>query len=435
MKKLFFTGVFWVIVLTGLSQFIPQPLNYPGPGYWPYYISISDPEHVWVGTIREFGDPYSYSVKTTDGGDSWVFDSIPVPGQPACTSICELDSNTCFFVFTDLNTAGGSIWKTTDGGSTWSGLTTTQFEGGFANFFHAFTADTGVAMGDPTEGYFEIQLTYDGGANWTRLPAENIPAPLPGEYSFGDMYSAVGNSIWFATNKGRCFKSTDRGQNWTVTQVAPLSEVEFNVCFSSEQKGCFFELGNTSDIAITYDGGASWDTVSIPPGYMILGMSSVGGFDGGYVMTGWKNYTDVFFTPDMFTNIIQIASSLLSSGSVSFLDASTGWLTGGESGFNEIYKYNDVLTSANAALKVKEKLSVFPNPADNYALVKFPAGLESKSLVLRISDMTGNVIDQVQVKSADWTTLNASIYPDGIYLIEVLAENSPVGCTKWVVNH
>jgi len=39
------------------------------------------------------------------------------------------------------------------------------------------------------------------------------------------------------------------------------------------------------------------------------------------------------------------------------------------------------------------------------------------------------------VKSADWTTLNASIYPDGIYLIEVLAENSLVGRTKWVVNH
>jgi hypothetical protein len=181
------------------------------------------------------------------------------------------------------------------------------------------------------------------------------------------MYSAVGNSIWFATNKGRCFKSTDRGQNWSVSQVVTVSGGEFNVCFSSEQKGCFVGMGeNYGDVAITYDGGVSWDTASIPPGYMILGMSSVGGFDGGFVMTGWKNFTDVFFTPDMFTNIIKIASSLISMGSVSFLDASTGWLGGGESGFNEIFKYNDVLTSANATIKEKEKLTVFPNPSDNF---------------------------------------------------------------------
>ena len=158
MKKQLFTCMIWGMILCCQGQFVPQPLNYPGPGYWPYYISISDPEHVWIGTSREFNLPYSYSAKTNDGGASWIFDSIPVPGEPYCTSICEWDTNICFFVFTDITEGGGSVWKTTDGGSTWSGLTTTQFVGGFADFYHAFSADTGVAMGDPTEGYFEIQL-------------------------------------------------------------------------------------------------------------------------------------------------------------------------------------------------------------------------------------------------------------------------------------
>lgn len=50
------------------------------------------------------------------------------------------------FVFTDIEEGGGSIWKTTDGGTTWSSHNTTQFEGGFANFYHAFSADTGMAL-------------------------------------------------------------------------------------------------------------------------------------------------------------------------------------------------------------------------------------------------------------------------------------------------
>jgi hypothetical protein len=49
--------------------------------------------------------------------------------------------------------------------------------------------------------------------------------------------------------------------------------------------------------------------------------------------------------------------------------------------------------------------------------------------------MAGNVIDQIKVQSAGWTTLNASVYPDGIYMMEVFTENNLVGYNKWVVNH
>ncbi|MFA6949886.1 MAG: T9SS type A sorting domain-containing protein [Lentimicrobiaceae bacterium] len=439
MKKQLLICIFWGIMLSGQSQFVPQPLNYPGQGYWPAYISISDPEHVWVGTTHEFNIPYSYSIKTSNGGVSWTHDSIPVPGEPYCTSICEWDKNTCFFVFTDVTEAGGSIWKTTNGGSTWSCMTTNQFDGSFANFYHAFSANAGVAMGDPKDGYFVIQVTNDGGETWTRVPSISIPTPLEGEYGMNDSYSAVGNSIWFTTNKGRCFRSFDRGQHWDVTRVVDVSGGFFDVCFSSEHKGAFFSMNDsTRNIAVTIDGGINWDTVSIPQSYYILDMSSVGGFDGGFVFTGWKDLTDVFFTPDMFTGIVKIGSSIISSGSVAFLDASTGWLAGGESGTNEIFKYMGVLSSANqgSAIKHTEKLLIMPNPTSDKALLKLQSDdVGTKFLTLLITDMCGKVVKQQSILSSEWAKLDASDYDNGIYMVYVFSGNEMPRCVKWVINH
>jgi photosystem II stability/assembly factor-like uncharacterized protein len=435
MKKQLITLVLLCMVLIGKSQFIQQPLNYPGVGFWPYYISISDPEHVWVGTIQESGLPYSIAVKTNDGGESWIFDSIPVPGSPYCTSICALDSNTCFYVFSDLTGSGGTIWKTNDGGNTWTNTITTQFIDGFANFYHAFSADTGIAMGDPTNGYFEIQLTNNGGSAWNRVPSANIPPPLSGEYGIADSYSAVGNSVWFATNKGRCFRSIDRGKNWNVTQVSSAANGIFDVCFSTEQNGAFWSSDViSSEIYVTLDGGVTWNSVTFPSGYCLVRMCSVAGFDGGLVFTAWKNFMDVYFTPDMFTTLVKIASNIISNGTIAFQDASTGWLAGGESGSNEIYKYNGTLSFIRSAKKAAGKLSIIPNPSSVEALVKLPSNV-SGIFELRITGITGKLIDQSIISSTnEWTKLNVSDYENGIYLVEVLSGKNILAREKLIVN-
>lgn len=62
----------------------------------------------------------------------------------------------------------------------------------------------------------------DGGSTWTRVPQANIPAKLPVESGTGGKsYSAIGNTIWFASSAGRCFKSVDGGNNWTAVMVEP----------------------------------------------------------------------------------------------------------------------------------------------------------------------------------------------------------------------
>ena len=235
-RKIYLLAITLYIAIAGNCQFIPMPLNYNSPVYkiYPHWMSIVDASNVWLGS-RRFNaggsqGPYSIAVHTTDGGSTWQFDTIPVTGTPYIRSLCAVDANTCFYVLSLGNTTNSAIWKTIDGGTSWLKKTTTEFNGsgGFCDFFHAFDSDEGVAVGDPTDGYFEIQRTTDGGETWTRVDENLIPPPLPGEWGFENVYCALGDNIWFAACKPssggawalRVYRSTDRGQNWTVSPTS-----------------------------------------------------------------------------------------------------------------------------------------------------------------------------------------------------------------------
>ena len=143
------------------------------------------------------------------------------------------DANTCYYLFADLNSGDGSVWKTTEGGSIWTKKSTTQFNGSWADFIHLFSQNNCLVLGDPVNGYFDIQISQDGGDTWTRVPQANIPAKLPVESGIGGIsYSAIGNTICFATSAGRCFKSVDGGNNWTAVMVEPGTVHQiWQVCF------------------------------------------------------------------------------------------------------------------------------------------------------------------------------------------------------------
>jgi hypothetical protein len=447
------------ISIAGNCQFIPVNINYADPSYshWPDFMSVVDASHVWLGTscytLTFSKRPYSWAVKTTDGGTTWVFDSIPVPGQPYISSLCAVDANTCFYVFTD-NGMNGSIWKTIDGGSTWSKKTTTQFSGsgGYADFYCAFDANEGVAVGDPTDGYFEIQRTTDGGQTWNRVNSGDIPPILPGEAGLANVYSAVGDIIWYATYMqdtsgmyaSRCYKSTDRGQHWTVSPVISHNLSWVSMCFSTAQKGVLFDPGypgSKDQFYRTSDGGSTWTLDSISIGDLpYMGMSAVPGIDGGFVVSlnGYTFYsTKILFTPDFFSTIVVIDSNLNGiPWGIKFNNASTGWLEGNGTDSLAIWKYTGLLTSVSNALKTPEKLTILPNPTSAEALVKLPEINERDGLRIIIYSATGQVCEDKPVGSTTgWSKLNASAYSNGVYIVQVISGDRMIAQTKWVVQH
>jgi photosystem II stability/assembly factor-like uncharacterized protein len=160
-------------------------------------MSAPDTSTVWVGVDNLNGGSFSYgsyssAIKSGDGGNTWEFYPLSDTGTVIICSVCAINTNTCFYVNWNGN---GNIWKTSDGGATWIRKTTMQYIGGWADFYHAFSADTGIVVGDPNGGYWEIYLTSDGGENWVRVPSANIPVIISGEYGFSSQYSSIGNIV------------------------------------------------------------------------------------------------------------------------------------------------------------------------------------------------------------------------------------------------
>ena len=443
MKKIFTLLLLIGIVQSGFTQFITKPLNYPVNGYYylDYWMSVVDANHLWVGTIKQAPasgyQAYSMAISTSDGGDTWKFDSIPVPGSPLIQFVAAWSADVCYFVFSDNVVYGGSVWKTTDGGTTWSRKTTNQFTEGFANSMYLFSADSAIVLGDPSQGYFDIQLTYDGGNTWSRVSQANMPATLSGEWSMPNVSCRVGNSIWFCTSKGRLFRSANRGVNWTVTVPKP-STACWSVCFSDQQNGTYF-LGNL--IMVTTNGGDSWIQKPFISNCLVLNMSAIAGLTGSYVVSAVDSSdlskVVVYYTHDNFNNLEKIGTGISnSSGFIYFKDAQTGWLSGNVNPQNNIHKFSGSLTGLPADSRNNNALSILPNPSNAKALLVFPAELKDIDKRIRISGLSGKIVRETIIShGVSSVELTASDLADGVYFIELLSGDRMVSSARWVVCH
>jgi len=231
------------------------------------FISVVDENIIWAkaydgastsNKIKEF-------TKTTDGGTSWTPGTIDIAGDIYPAMVHAYNADTAWIpMYPNSTGAGGGIYITGDGGSTWTKQTSATFTGdaAFANVVYFWNKDEGFCQGDPNDGYFEIYTTSDGGDTWTRVEQANIPDP-----SASDEYGTVGlfcvdddGVAYFNTTKGRIFKSIDKGANWTII-TTPLTG-RTRIAFADEDNGIIMEAGNKDKAYFTTDGGANWTKIS-----------------------------------------------------------------------------------------------------------------------------------------------------------------------------
>jgi photosystem II stability/assembly factor-like uncharacterized protein len=173
------------------------------------------------------------------------------------------------------------IYKTTDGGETWSLQFKNPDRDAFFDAIAFWDEEHGIALSDPVRGHFPLIATNDGGANWKRLAPADLPSALPNEGAFAASGTCLvthgQNDVWFGTGgakTARVFHSSDRGQHWTVTN-APIpagvaSAGIFSIAFRDARHGMIvggdYRQPNEPgpNAAITADGGKTWALLGRP---------------------------------------------------------------------------------------------------------------------------------------------------------------------------
>jgi photosystem II stability/assembly factor-like uncharacterized protein len=234
-------------------------------------LSVVNAKVAWVsGTNGTFG-------RTADGGKTWVVGTVPGADQLDFRDVEAFGEKTAYLLSAGPGDAS-RIYKTVDAGKSW----VRQFKSGepasFVDAIAFWDENTGIALGDPVAGRFQLLVTSDGGVNWKPLPATNLPPSLPGEGAFaasGTCLVTHGKEhVWFVTGGAkvaRVFRSSDRGQTWQVSKTPIRAGTEaagiFSIAFRDEQHGMIVggdyrkpkETGATA--AITSDGGKTWKLV------------------------------------------------------------------------------------------------------------------------------------------------------------------------------
>ncbi len=436
MKKIF-TLAAAVLALFANAQsaptWTPHSSNFPAAGTYPLVLDAKAGGVVWGFGADGTGNDADYRVftKTSDGGNTWVGGTMTgIPTTVSVSDIAAGDGNTAWVIGYANSGSTQGVWKTADGGTTWTKQGTASFNQGasFPNVIYFWDTNTGMAMGDPVNGKLEVYTTTNGGTTWTAVAGG---AAQTGEYAYVHNKSVAGNTIWCGSNFGRIYRSNDKGATWLETVSSPLSD--------------FGGAGESGEIALK-DANTAW-VLSI---FGIIYKTTDAGvnFEPVDLISGTLYPTSLKYVPGTVQTLLSGgASSTYGRGSSISFDGGVNWIeitnnssdtgitTYGATSTSEIYggsfsstgegvnTLSEILSTSEAG--ATKGIAIGPNPT--YGELNISTVLNVKSV--EILDMNGRII---KTFGADSKKLNLSSLQSGVYAVKVNTADGKSQITKFI---
>jgi len=338
--------LFLVAVSAGLSAQgqpkISQPTLTPqNSGTTSGLIAVSpvNPRVVWAsGRGGTF-------VVTTDGGNTWKAGVVPGAELLQFRDVQGVSAKVAYLQSIGNNPTDFRIYKTADGGATWTMQFQNQNPGAFYDCFSFWTPNKGISHSDSVNGVFPDLRTTDG-TTWQDISA-NMPPALPGEGSFAASGTCVatqgGQNAWIvtgATTTARVLATRDGGNTWNAYNTPLVSSPSaggFTVAFRNPWNGIIGggDLDpsdpNNARTAVSSDGGATWTLTNAPPVTgAIFGLAysqGVGNGEGSRAVVVTANAGGAAWTPDEGTTWFSLPG-VSGYWAVAFASPKAGWLVG-----------------------------------------------------------------------------------------------------------
>ena len=425
------TICYWTIALfVSFFQFIQAqvwtPLNvYLPDSFAVWDISIVNENVIWASASNIYltDEPTNIPMflVSTDGGNNWVVDSVPVAAGGAAVNIEALDDSIALLATHTLEGVASTrkIFKTDDQGNSWTLVSEADCGGWNLHFFDSHWIancwQTGICysnnQGDDWNSITNFPPSNNEGTNMTSTLTNNYPV--------------VGDYLWFGSNKGKIIKSTDKGMSWNAIHIIDGYSKSPSLAFSDTLNGlCVFYNTNNSDLYQTNDGGYNWNEVIIPNSIVLQEITHVPGTDSTFVGISWGDPVRTVITCDYGANW-EILDDSISVASLSFYSKTFG-LVGDGTGVDSIpaiYKFNlefdinDCATIVSTkSIDISNKIKVTPNPFTNQFFVDL-GNLKAQELTL--INASGQIVwlEQSNIQNQIEVTI-PNLIP-GIYFLKV----------------
>jgi len=289
---------------------------------------------------------------TTDGGETWRSGQVDGAKFLQFRDVQGVSDQVAYLQSIGNNPGSFRIYKTEDGGVTWTRQFKNQLAGAFYDCFAFWTPTRAISHGDSVNGVFP-DIRTNNGMTWQSI-ASNMPPALDGEFSFAASGTCVAtqgeNNAWIATggaSVARVLATNDGADTWNAYDtplVSSGSAGAFTVDFRDAMNGIVGggDLDpsdpDNARTAISGDGGKTWNLTNAPPVTgAIFGLSyvrKIGGCGNRTKCQALAKYVVVTansggaaWTPDEGTTWY-VLPGVSGGWAVAFASPSAGWVVG-----------------------------------------------------------------------------------------------------------